>query len=197
MPSFWGEIKLGRGVGGVLQVAPFAARKMIESGGSQGEIFAVLVGGEQSAAGGEYEAQIFGQSLVDPEQIVLHDLLVVGRGEVGGAAVLSVPRVHILVGQQASRFFAGRVVDQRALVDAAIVGFVVLEAEVGNVIAERVEEVIIAVVMCAEKLLRLLDETLVVVPDFLRRIEGGRAVGGDVHFGRGSRRAGRLSGILR
>ena len=49
-----------------------------------------------------------------------------------------------------------------------------LEAEVRNVIAERVEEVIVAVVMCAEKFLRLLDEALVVVPDFLRSVRGRR-----------------------
>ena len=155
---------------------------MIESGGGQGEIVAILVGGKQSTACRQYETKIVRQSLVDPEQVVLHDLLIIGRSEVGGAAVLSVPRVNILVGQQASRFFAGGVVDQRALVDTAIVGFMVLEAEVRNVIAERIEEVIIAVVMCSEKLLSLLDEALVVVPDFRRRIEGGRAVGGDVHL---------------
>ena len=44
----------------------------------------------------------------------------------------------------------------------------VLEAEVRNVIAERVEKVVVAVVMRAEKFLGLLDEALVVVPDFLR-----------------------------
>ena len=58
-----------------------------------------------------------------------------------------------------------------------------LEAEVGDVIAERVEEVIVAVVMRAEKFLRLVDEILVVIPDFLRGVERGGAVGGDVHFG--------------
>ena len=77
------------------------------------------------------------------------------------------------------------VVDQGALVDAAVVGFVMLEAEVGDVIAERVEEVVVAVVMRAEKFLRLIDQILVVVPDFLRGFERGGAVGGDVHFGDG------------
>ena len=112
VPSFRERNKVGGGVGGVLQVAPLAAGKVIESGGGEGEIVAILVGGEQSAAGGEHEAEIVRQAFVDPEQVVLHGLLVVGRGEVGGAAVLSVPRVNVLVGQQAGRQFAGGVVDQ-------------------------------------------------------------------------------------
>ncbi len=87
------------------------------------------------------------------------------------------------MGQQAGRHFAGGFIDQGALVDAAVVGFVVLQAEVGDVIAERVEEVIVAVVMRAEKFLRLIDKTLVVVPNFLGSFERGGAVGGDVHFG--------------
>ena len=72
------------------------------------------------------------------------------------------------MGQQAGGHFARGVVDQGALVDAAVVGFVMLEAEVRDVIAERVEEMIVAVVMRAEKFLRLIDQILVVVPDFLR-----------------------------
>src|SRR5947209_581552 len=60
-----------------------------------------------------------------------------------------------------------------------------LEAEVGDVIAQSVEEVIVAIVMRAEKLLRLLDETLVMVPDILRCVESGGAVGGDIHFSEG------------
>ena len=60
------------------------------------------------------------------------------------------------------------VVDQGSFIDAAVVGFMMLEAEVRNVIAERVEKVIVAVVLRAEKLLGLLDQALVVIPDFLR-----------------------------
>jgi hypothetical protein len=37
---------LRRGVGGVLQAAPFAAGKMVERGGGQSEIVAILVGRE-------------------------------------------------------------------------------------------------------------------------------------------------------
>ena len=82
--------------------------------------------------------------------------------------------MNVLVGQQAGRQFARGVVDQGALVDAAVVGFVMLESEVRDVIAEGVEEVIVAVVMRAEKFLRLIDEALVVVPDFLRELRARR-----------------------
>jgi hypothetical protein len=42
--------------------------------------------------------------------------------------------------------------------------------------------VVIAVVMRSEKLVRLLDQVLVVVPDFLRGSKRGGAVGGDIHL---------------
>src|SRR5580658_6649997 len=58
-----------------------------------------------------------------------------------------------------------------------------LQTEVGDVIAECVEEVVVAVVVRAEKFLRLIDETFVVLPNFGRGVERGGAVGGDVHFG--------------
>src|SRR5579862_6884813 len=57
------------------------------------------------------------------------------------------------------------------------------ESEVRDVIAERVEKVVVAVMMRAEKFLGLVDEILVVVPDELRGVEGSGTVGGDVHFG--------------
>ena len=52
-------------------------------------------------------------------------------------------------------------VDQSAFVDAAVVRFVMFEAEVRDVIAEGVEKVIVAVVMRAEKFLRLVDQILI------------------------------------
>src|SRR5580704_11310739 len=90
--------------------------------------------------------------------------------------------MHVLVGKQAGVHFAGGVVDQAALIDAAVVGFVVLESEVGDVIAEAVEEMVVAIVMRSEKLVGLFDQILVMVPDFLGRVEGGGAVGGCIHF---------------
>jgi hypothetical protein len=60
---------------------------------------------------------------------------------------------------------------------------VVLEAEVGDVIAEGVEKVVIAVVRAAEEPGGFFDQILVVIPNFRRGFESGGAVGGDIHFG--------------
>ena len=182
VPRLRREIKLRGGVGGVLQVAPLAAGKVVELGGSQGKIVAVLIGAEQAASRGEHEAEIVGQALVDPKQVVLHGLLIVGRREIGGTAIFSIPAMSIFVGQKPGGQLARGVVDQGSFIDAAVVGFVVLESEVRNVIAERIEKMIIAVVMRAEEFLRLVDEIFVVLPNLLRRFERGGAVGSNVHF---------------
>ena len=183
MPGLRSEIKFRGGVGGVLQVAPGAAGSVIKSGGGHGKVFARLVGSEQPAAGGQHGAEIIREAFVNPQQIVLHGLLIVRSGEIGGAAVFSVPRMHVLVRKQAGFHFASGFIDQSALVDPAVIGFVMLEAEVRDVIAQAEQEVVVAIVMRAEKLVRLIDQILVVVPDFLRRVESGGAVGGNIHLG--------------
>src|SRR5215475_16219181 len=58
----------------------------------------------------------------------------------------------------------------------------VFETEVGDVIAESVQEVIMAVMGGAEESGGLFDRVFVVVPNFLRHIERGGAVGGNVEF---------------
>src|ERR1700735_4243007 len=59
-----------------------------------------------------------------------------------------------------------------------------LQAEMRHVIAQAQQEVVVAIVMGAEKLVGLFDQIFVMVPDFLRRIESGGAVGGDVDLGK-------------
>ena len=135
--------------------------------------------------------EIFGESLVNPEQVALHGHLIVGRGQARGAAILAIPAMDVFVRKQARVEFAIGLVDQATFADTAIVGFVMLESEVGHVIAERVEEMVVLVMLRAEKRSRLRDKILVVIPNFLRRLEGGGAVGGDVKFRR------RLSGCER
>ena len=58
----------------------------------------------------------------------------------------------------------------------------VLKAEVGDVVAQAVEKVILAIVMSAEELLRLIHQLLVVVEEGRRRLQGRSAVGCDIHF---------------
>src|ERR1700722_1416271 len=91
--------------------------------------------------------------------------------------------MDVLVRKQGGLELAGSFVDQAALFNAAVVGLVMLQAEVGDVIAQAEEEVVVAVVMSAEKLVGLFDEILVVIPNFLRGIESGGAVGGNIHLG--------------
>ena len=49
-------------------------------------------------------------------------------------------------------------------------------------IAQTEQKVIIAIVLCAEKFSCLLDQTLVVIPDFLCRLKCSGAVGRNVHL---------------
>ena len=58
--------------------------------------------------------------------------------------------MHVLVREQAGFHLASGFVDESALIDAAVVGFMVLQPEVGHVIAQAVQEVVIAIVMSAE-----------------------------------------------
>ena len=75
---------------------------------------------------------------------------------------------------------AGR--EEDALGQAAVVRLVMLEAEVRDVIAEREQEVVVAIVTRAEELARFGDE---VGQSFLnggRDVERGFAVGDEVEF---------------
>ena len=172
----------GNAVGGVLQVAPGAAGRVIEPGGDIGHIVAELLGRAQAAARAENIAEIGSEAFIDPKEIILHGLLVVGSGEVGGTAVFAVPRMYVLVGKQAGGEEALLGIDESALAAAAVVGFVMLEAKVRDVIAEAVEEMVVAEMLRAEELLGLVGEALVVIEEFGRGIERGGAVGGKIDF---------------
>ena len=58
-----------------------------------------------------------------------------------------------------------------------------LEPKVSDVIAKTQQEVIVAIMMCPEHLVRLLHQVLVVIPNFLRCLKRSRTVGGNVHLG--------------
>src|SRR5260370_40243550 len=91
------EIKLRRGIGCVLKIAPGPAWHVVQLSRGNGQIVPRLVGGQQTAAGGQHLAQVLRKTFVDPEQIVLHRLLVVRCGEVRRTSVLSVPGMDVLV----------------------------------------------------------------------------------------------------
>ncbi len=85
--------------------------------------------------------------------------------------------------EQASIELALGFVDKGTLGGAAVVGLVVFESEVGDVIAKGIKEMIVKIMLSAEKSVRLSHEFLVRVPDVLRWFEGGGAVGRDIQFG--------------
>src|SRR5258707_9692844 len=70
---------------------------------------------------GQHVAEILRQPLVDPEEIADHRLLKVRRGETGGRAELSVPRVGVLVCCDAYRVLLG----ERVFVYARAVSLVI------------------------------------------------------------------------
>src|ERR1700675_89818 len=93
--------------------------------------------------------------------------------------------MHVLVRKQGGLQLTSSFIDQAALINAAVIGLVMLQAEMGDVIAEAEQEVVVAVVMSAEKLVGLFDQILVVIPYFLRRVESSGGVGGNIHLSEG------------
>ena len=160
--------------------SPGAAAADGEAGGDEGEVVAIVFGLPEAGAGGHHVAVVFGEAFVDPEQVVLHGFLVVGREQVGGAAVFAVPGVEVFVREQARESFESVVVDQCPLVGAVVGALVMLEAVVAGAVAEREEEVVALVVAGAEEGGVLGGDKLVVFQSFVVQSEGGVAVGGDV-----------------
>ena len=58
------------------------------------------------------------------------------------------------------------------------------QTEMRHVIAQRKQEVILRIVARSEKKTGLLDQVLVVIPNLGWGVERGRAIGGDIQFGR-------------
>ncbi len=135
-----------------------------------------------AAARCEHVSQVGRQALIHPQQVGLHRLFVIGRRQIRRTPVLPVPRMHILVRQKSRGQFPSVLFDQRALVDAAVIRFVMLQSEMRDVIAQSQQEVVIGVMPCAKQNSRLLHQVAVMFPDFFRSIERGGAVGRNIEF---------------
>ena len=72
--------------------------------------------------------------------------------------------------------------EQGALGQAAVVGLVMLQAEVGHVIAEREQKMIVAIMARAEELARLGNQVGHLLLVFGAHVESGFAVGDHVEF---------------
>ena len=135
-------------------------------------------------------AKVLGQAFVDPEQVAFHRLLVVAGREARGAAVLAVPAMGELVRQQvAGRGGIGRV-DKGSSGNAIVAGLMMLQAEVRHRIAERDQEVILAVVMALVERACLAHQAAEVLDMLRRQVEVLGPVGCHIekmlrsHFGR-------------
>ena len=94
------EVEQLRGDRGVEQRAPRASRLVVHRGGRQREVLAVELRRAQPAAAAEHVAVVLGQPLVHPQQAAVERGLVVSGHavhEAGGAPVLAVPRMGVLV----------------------------------------------------------------------------------------------------
>ena len=141
-----------------MQRAPCAAGLGVEAGGDGGHLLAVVLRRPQAGAGGQHEPEMLGEPLIDPEQGALHRAQVVRRQQPLGPPVLAVPGVHELVGQEAGERALRRLLDEGLLVRPVVARFVMLEAEVLDVIGEREQPVVGAVVAGAEERQGLLDQ---------------------------------------
>src|SRR5579864_9327593 len=93
-------IQLCRIVRGILQIAPSFSRTMVEARGNPREMPTILVLSPQAASSRKHVSVILREAFVHPKQIVLHGLLIIGRGQVRGTAILSIPGVRVLVRQE-------------------------------------------------------------------------------------------------
>ena len=134
------------GDGGVFGGAPLAAGLVVEVGGGGGEDVAVLLLRFEAGAGGEDVAEVLGHAFVDPEERALLHLGEVGLVEVEGAAVLAVPGVGELVGEEVGFGELVGVVGEAFFAYAVVGGLAVLEAFAAGYVGEGEEEVIDVVV---------------------------------------------------
>src|SRR5579864_2684983 len=87
---------------GVDQRSPGAPGARLEARCDVCPHVAALLGSAQTRARSQYVAVIVSQTLVNPEQIVLHRDVEVRRPQIGGAAKFAVPGMHVLVRKQST-----------------------------------------------------------------------------------------------
>src|SRR5207245_9821034 len=77
----------------VCQWAPFGASTVVEAGGAQGKELSVGFRRNEAASRGQHPAEIFSETLVDPQQIAFHRLLEIVRRQAFGPPIISIPRM--------------------------------------------------------------------------------------------------------
>src|SRR5262249_44350722 len=133
------------GIGCVLQRTPTASGSVIQGSGRLRSFIQELLFIPEASARCENLSQVLRQTFVHPQEISFHGLLVIGRCQSFRTAIFAVPRVSHLMWEQAAGKPALIVFNHGALAHAIIAGFMMLQSEVGYVVAQGKQEVIIAV----------------------------------------------------
>src|SRR5207342_2337426 len=100
----------------------------------------------ESGARGEQLSVIVREAFVDPKQVASHRFLVAAVDETARTPRLSVPRMKKLVRQEVTASLRRVIVHERILGDSIVRAFVMLDAERAEVVTERQEPVVLAVV---------------------------------------------------
>src|SRR5579863_8253755 len=90
--------------------------------------------------------------------------------------------MNVLVREKAADRDRGIGLEENSLREAAVIALVVLESKVGDMIAERQEKMIIAVMARAEKRARFGDKILQSLFNFRAHVEVGRIVSSEIDF---------------
>src|SRR3546814_8071650 len=101
------------------------------------------------------------RSLVHPRQAVLHRHVVVRRPQSGGATILAVPRMRVLVAEQVAAARLLVPVGEVAGAQAVLARALVFQPVAAHLLRQRKQEVVVVVVLRAEGLERLPDQIAV------------------------------------
>ena len=86
--------------GGILQRTPRSPRAMVQHGCGVSQVLTELLRRAQARPRRQNVAQIIGQPFIHPQQVAMHWLLIVGRGQSRRAAILAVPGMDKLMRQK-------------------------------------------------------------------------------------------------
>src|SRR3546814_7207811 len=100
---------------------------------------------------GQHVAPVLGLALVHPQQAALHRHVVVRRPPAGGATVLAVPRMRVLVAEQVAAAGLPVPIGEVAGAQAVLARALVLEAVAAHLLRQREQEVVVVVVLRAER----------------------------------------------
>ncbi len=124
---------------------------MVQHGGCIGQVFAEAVRRTQPRARGKDVAQIMRESLIYPEQVALHRVLIVRRGQARGTAILAIPGVYELMRKKVGFKVMGIGIAEHIFRCAVVAGLMVFQTVMGGLVPQNEKEVVFFVVSRAKK----------------------------------------------